>query len=105
MELIFPIIFAITPIDVSCYRIIDSPNIQEFFSSVSNILSFNKEKTVELNIYIYIYIYMYYIYIYVCIYIYMYIYIHIYICLYIYIYIPKISKFCVMRLTQNKKNQ
>ena len=74
MELIFPIIFAITPIDVSCYRIIDSPNIQEFFSSVSNISSCNKEKTVELNIYIYI-------------------------------YIPKISKFCVMRLTQNKKNQ
>ena len=76
MELIFPIIFAITPIDVSCYRVIDSPNIQEFFSSVSNILSCNKEKTVELNIYIYIHI-----------------------------YIPKVSKLCVMRLTQNKKNQ
>ena len=105
MELIFPIIFAITPIDVSCYRIIDSPNIQEFFSSVSNILSCNKEKTVELNIYIYIYV----LYIYICMYIYIYVYIHTYICLYIYIYIyiyiPKISKFCVMRLTQNKKNQ
>ena len=33
MDLILPIMFAITPIDGSCYRVIDSSNIQEFFSS------------------------------------------------------------------------
>ena len=32
MDLILPIIFAITPIDGSCYRVIDSSNIQESFN-------------------------------------------------------------------------
>ena len=79
IDLILPIIFAITPIDGSCYRVIDSSNIQEFFHLSQKVLSCNEEKTSELkndkkkemNIN----------------------------------YVLKISKFCVIRLTKNKKNQ
>ena len=49
MDLILPIIFAITPIDGQYYRVIDSSNIQDFFSSVSKCLSCNEEKTLELK--------------------------------------------------------
>ena len=35
MDLIFPIIFAVTPTDGLCNRVIDSSNIREFFSSFS----------------------------------------------------------------------
>ena len=49
MDLTLPIIFTITPFDRRCYRVIDSSNIQEFFSSVSKILSCNEEKTLELK--------------------------------------------------------
>ena len=47
MDLTLPIIFAITPIDRSCYRVIDSSILQDFFSSVSNFLSCYEEKAVE----------------------------------------------------------
>ena len=49
MDLILPIIFVITSIDGSCYRVIDSANIQKLFSSVSKYLSCNKEKILELR--------------------------------------------------------
>ena len=49
MDLILLIIFAITPIDGSCYRVIDSSNIKEFFLSVSKFLSCYEEKTLELK--------------------------------------------------------
>ena len=47
MDLILPIIFAITPTGGSRYRVIDSSNMQEIFSSVSKFLSCNEEKTVD----------------------------------------------------------
>ena len=49
MDLILPIIFAITPIDGYCYRVIDSSNIKFFFLFVSKFLSCNEEKTLELK--------------------------------------------------------
>ena len=47
MDLILPIIFPTTPIDGSCYRVIDSSNIQELFPSFPKFLSCNEEKTLE----------------------------------------------------------
>ena len=49
MDLILPIIFAFNPIDGSCYKVMDSSNIQEFFSSVSKmfILQWRKNIRVE----------------------------------------------------------
>ena len=44
-----PIIFAITPIDGWCYRVIDSTNIQKIFSSVSKFLSCHEKKPLELR--------------------------------------------------------
>ena len=35
MDLVLPIIFAMTPIDGSCYRVIDTSILLEFFSSDS----------------------------------------------------------------------
>ena len=75
MDLILPIIFAITRIDGSCYRVIDSSNIQEFFLFVSKSLSCNEGKTELRQIKKIINTSN----------------------------ILKTSKFCVMRLTQNKK--
>ena len=49
MDLILSIIFAITPIDGSCYRVMDSSNIQEFFHLSQNVLPCNEEKTLELK--------------------------------------------------------
>ena len=49
MDLILLFTFAITPIDGSCYRVINSSNMQEFFSSVSKFLSCNEEETLELK--------------------------------------------------------
>ena len=48
MDLILPIISAITRIDGSCYRVINSSNIQEF-SHVSKFLSCNEEKTLQVK--------------------------------------------------------
>ena len=47
MDLILTIIYAFTPIDRSCYRVIDSSVLKEFFSTVSKFLSCYEEKTVE----------------------------------------------------------
>ena len=47
MVLILPIMFAITPTDGSCYRVIDSSILQDFFSSVLKFLSCYEEKTVQ----------------------------------------------------------
>ena len=47
MVSILSIIFAITTIDGSCYRVIDSSILQDFFSSVLKFLSCYEEKTVE----------------------------------------------------------
>ena len=47
MDLILTIIYAFTPIDRSCYRVIDSSVLKEFFSTVSEFLSCYEEKTVE----------------------------------------------------------
>ena len=47
MVLILPIMFAITPTDGSCYRVIDSSILQGFFSSALKFLSCYEEKTVE----------------------------------------------------------
>ena len=76
--MILSIIFAVTPTDGSRHRVIDSSIVQKIFSSVSKFLSCNKGKRLELR-------------------------------------kdkkvtninnILRISKLCVMRLTQNKKNQ
>ena len=33
MDLVLPIIFAMTPVDGSCYRVIDTSILLEFFSS------------------------------------------------------------------------
>ena len=49
MDLIVFITFTITRIDGSCYRVIGSSNIQQFFSSVSKFLSCNEEKTLGLR--------------------------------------------------------
>ena len=49
MYLILPIIFAITPIEGWCYRVIDSTNIQKIFSSVSKFLSCHEKKPLELR--------------------------------------------------------
>ena len=70
MCLVFPIKFAVTRIDGYCYRVIDSSILQDIFSSVLKFLSCNEEKTVRKHKKININI------------------------------ILKISKLCVMRLTQ-----
>ena len=44
MDLILPIIFAITSVDGSCYRVIDSSILKEFFSSLSNFYHALKKK-------------------------------------------------------------
>ena len=44
MDLILPIIFAITLNDGSWYRVIDSPVLQELFSSVPKYSSWNSKK-------------------------------------------------------------
>ena len=62
MDLILSLMFAITPNDGSCYKVIDSSNIQEF-------LELKKDKKMNIS------------------------------------NILKISKFRVMRLTENQKNQ
>ena len=47
MVLILLIIFAITSIDGSCYKVTDSSILQDIFSAVLNFLSCYEEKTVE----------------------------------------------------------
>ena len=47
MVLILSIIFAITPIDGSCHRVIDSSTLQDSFSSAIKFLSCYEEKTIE----------------------------------------------------------
>ena len=49
MEFILPIIFAIIPTAGSCYRVIDLLNIPEFFSSVSKFLSCNEKKNIRVE--------------------------------------------------------
>ena len=49
MDLMLPIIFIITPIYGSCYRVMDSSNIQEFFLSDSIFLSCHKQKALEVR--------------------------------------------------------
>ena len=75
MDLILPIIFATTPTDGSCYRVINLSNIQKVFSSVSKFSSCKEEKTLELKKIMTIN------------------------------NILNVSNFCVMRLTQNQNNQ
>ena len=50
MDLILSIIFAITPADGLCYRVINSSITQEVFSSVRECSSCNKEKTLKVEI-------------------------------------------------------
>ena len=75
MDLILPIIFATTPTDGSCYRVINLSNIQTFFSSVSKFSSCKEEKILELKKIMNIN------------------------------NILNVGNFCVMRLTQNQNNQ
>ena len=49
MNLISPIIFAITPIDGWCYKVINSSVLQEICSSVSKFLSCDEENILELR--------------------------------------------------------
>ena len=50
MVLMFPVIFAITPVDGSCYRVIDLSILQDFFSSVLKFLPCCEKETVRKKI-------------------------------------------------------
>ena len=49
MDLILPIIFAITAIDGLCYRVTNWSILQEDFSYVSKFLLYNEEKRLQLR--------------------------------------------------------
>ena len=49
MGLILDIIFAVTPVDGSCYRAIDSSILQDVLWSVSKFLSCDEEKRLDLR--------------------------------------------------------
>ena len=49
MGLILDIIFAVTPVDGSCYRVIDSSILQDVLWSVSKFLSCDEEKRLDLR--------------------------------------------------------
>ena len=46
---ILDIIFSVTPVDGSCYRVIDSSILQEVLRSVSKFLSCDEEKRLDLR--------------------------------------------------------